>query len=270
MNETLIRAISGFFYIAILISAIFLGQQTLLAVLFIFGLISCWELNRLLKSKNPVPYIQLTLIFAIVAFHPENDRKTHVLLILAIISALTNLFLAYKLFKLEAIKLKSLSTKIIPLAYLSTSIALLGVIPSTISEYNPLIILGIMIIIWANDTFAYLLGKNFGKRKLYEKISPKKTIEGFIGGLIFACAAGISIALCCSNLPVYHWVVISLLVAVFGTVGDLVASKFKREAGIKDSSNLIPGHGGFLDRLDSLLFVSSFVYLYLQILNYVS
>lgn len=159
----------------------------------------------------------------------------------------------------------------LPMLYVLIPFSLLTLIPSIVNNtYNPYIILGILIIIWSNDTFAYLVGKNFGKRKLYEKISPKKTIEGLVGGMVFGTIAALIIAISTESLTTFHWIVLSIIISVTGTIGDLVASKFKREANIKDSSNLIPGHGGFLDRLDSLIFVSSFVYLYLQIINYVS
>ena len=108
------------------------------------------------------------------------------------------------------------------------------------------------------------MGKNFGKHKLLEKISPKKTIEGFVGGLFFAVLAGVIIGYTSNNLSILNWVIIAVIVSVFGTLGDLVESKFKRQAGVKDSGTIMPGHGGLLDRLDSLFFLAPFVYLYIH------
>ncbi|HOD09257.1 MAG TPA: phosphatidate cytidylyltransferase, partial [Flavobacterium sp.] len=135
---------------------------------------------------------------------------------------------------------------------------------------NPKIILSIFILIWVNDTFAFLVGKTFGKHKLFEKVSPKKTIEGFIGGFIFSIITGFILAKYLMLQSYFHWVSIAILASVFGTLGDLVESKFKRIANVKDSGNIMPGHGGVLDRLDSIIFVAPIVYLFYQILFYVS
>ncbi|NQY30197.1 MAG: CDP-archaeol synthase [Flavobacteriaceae bacterium] len=275
MNETLTRSLSGLVYITILISAIFFSNNGLLfaGLMFVFAGISCWEFNNLLKVNNFRTYFQLVIIayFTYLALTIETQSSNIVFFILAIGTLVTHLFLTNNLFKLKKIKENSVLKQQLPLLYVLIPFSLLALTPSIINNtYNPYIIFGILIIIWSNDTFAYLIGKNFGRRKLFEKISPKKTKEGFIGGMLFGIIAALIIAITTSSLSILHWMVLSIIISIFGTIGDLVASKFKREANIKDSSNLIPGHGGFLDRLDSLIFVSSFVYLYLQLINYVS
>lgn len=114
-----------------------------------------------------------------------------------------------------------------------------------------------------NDTFAYLTGVKFGKNKLAPKISPKKTIEGFVGGFVFSILLGVLLYYYYPQND-FNWVVIALISSVFGTIGDLVESKLKREAHVKDSGTIIPGHGGFLDRLDSFIFALPFIYLYIH------
>ena len=167
-------------------------------------------------------------------------------------------------------KLDVVSKYVYLIGYVILPIILITKIPFSGKEYEPKIIIGIFILIWTNDTFAFLVGKNFGKTKLFQRISPKKTVEGFFGGLIFALAFSITIANFFTEQPVYIWITISLIVSIIGTIGDLVESAFKRFAGVKDSGKIIPGHGGILDRLDSVLFVAPFVFLFYQILNYVS
>ena len=122
-----------------------------------------------------------------------------------------------------------------------------------------------LIFIWVNDSFAYLVGKNFGKTKLFESVSPKKTIEGFLGGLIFSLIAAYFITHQHDNprITLLDWMIIAAILSILGTIGDLIESKFKRQANSKDSGNIMPGHGGMLDRLDSLFFAAPFVYLYL-------
>jgi len=241
--------------------------------MFLFAGISCWEFNNLLKINNTRAFFQLVIVayFTYLTLKEETFSSSIVFFILAAGTLITHLFLTKNLFQLKKVNENSILKQQLPLLYVIIPFSLLTLAPSIIDNtYNPYIIFGILIIIWSNDTFAYLIGKNFGKRKLFEKISPKKTIEGFVGGMVFGTISALIIAYTTSSLSIFNWMVLSIIISIFGTIGDLVASKFKREANIKDSSNLIPGHGGFLDRLDSLIFVSSFVYLYLQLINYVS
>ena len=278
MNETLTRSLSGLVYITILISAIFysIDGYSFAILMFIFAGISCWEFNNLLKLKSYRSYFQLIVLatftyLTLATDLTDKNNANTAFLIFSATTLITHLYLTYNLVNLKKVNENSMLKQQLPLLYVLIPFSLLTLTPSIINNtYNPFIILGILIVIWSNDTFAYLVGKNFGKRKLYEKISPKKTIEGFIGGMVFGTISALIIAVFTESLTTIHWFVLSIIISVTGTIGDLVASKFKREANIKDSSNLIPGHGGFLDRLDSLIFVSSFVYLYLQLINYVS
>ena len=118
--------------------------------------------------------------------------------------------------------------------------------------------------------FAYLIGKNLGKQKLFPSISPKKTVEGFLGGLFFACISSYFIAKYTNTLEFTQWLILAIIVSVFGTLGDLIESKYKRQAGVKDSGVIMPGHGGLLDRLDSIIFAAPFIYLFLRLTEYVS
>jgi len=130
--------------------------------------------------------------------------------------------------------------------------------------FYPWILAGIFFILWANDSFAYLTGSLLGKHKMCPGISPAKSWEGLIGGAVFALIMGILNAVFFQKIGMLEWMVIALLTTVFGTLGDLFQSKVKREIGIKDSGSVLPGHGGFLDRLDSLLFVIPAVFVWLM------
>lgn len=181
------------------------------------------------------------------------------------------------IFRQKVVVLKALLALGLGLLYISLSLAMF--IHLRMSDY-PLIKNGatlwgegngfyfpiiIILAIWINDTMAYLVGSAIGKTP-FSKISPKKTLEGTLGGMIL-CVAAITLIL----NPFFLWSIllgISFLVAIFGTIGDLVESKIKRTAGVKDSGSIMPGHGGFLDRFDSLLIASPAVFLFIMVINY--
>ena len=135
------------------------------------------------------------------------------------------------------------------------------------NEYSFQLILGFFIMLWTNDTGAYLAGRFFGKHKLFERISPKKTWEGSIGGALLTIVAAYFLSLFFFHLSLTNWIVIAIIIAIFGGLGDLVESMLKRSLNIKDSGKLLPGHGGILDRFDGLLLAAPFVYAYLHLIH---
>jgi len=135
-----------------------------------------------------------------------------------------------------------------------------------IDDYQPLMLVGIIFLIWSNDTFAYLGGSLFGRHKMIERISPGKTWEGTIFGVLITFGISFLIKLYLIKTESNIWLILGIIVPILSTIGDLVESMLKRQAGIKDSGNIMPGHGGILDRFDSLIFVSPFVYVLFKIL----
>jgi phosphatidate cytidylyltransferase len=131
--------------------------------------------------------------------------------------------------------------------------------------FSPGIIIGFFLLIWANDTGAYLTGISFGRHKLMERISPKKTWEGFTGGVIIAALAAWLLSDWLGVVSTINWVIISLIVSIAGTYGDLIESMLKRSTGVKDSGTIMPGHGGFLDRFDSAILSFPLVYLFISL-----
>jgi len=191
-----------------------------------------------------------------------------------LIALFFTLFVAVKamlfLFENNTKPVNAISKYLYLIGYIIFPMVFITKLPFVENSFQPKIIISIFILIWTNDTMAFVVGKSIGKVKLFERISPKKTVEGFIGGLVFAVVTSIAIALHFMYQPLFYWILIALIVAIFGTIGDLVESKFKRVAAVKDSGKIMPGHGGILDRFDSVLFVGPFVFLFYQILNYVS
>jgi phosphatidate cytidylyltransferase len=130
--------------------------------------------------------------------------------------------------------------------------------------FSPGIVVGFFLLIWANDTGAYLIGVTLGKHRLFERISPKKSWEGFVGGVILAALVSWLLSGWLGVVSPLKWIIISLIIAIAGTYGDLVESMLKRSAGIKDSGNIMPGHGGFLDRFDSAVMSFPLVFLFIS------
>lgn len=134
-------------------------------------------------------------------------------------------------------------------------------------HYAPWTIMGFFFIIWASDTGAYFAGRSFGKHKLAERLSPKKTVEGFIGGIIASALVAFILSHYNSTLGINAWIVCGILLAVAGTAGDLFESMLKRQLGVKDSGTILPGHGGILDRFDSTYFAAPVYWMFIKLLS---
>ncbi len=267
MNETLKRAISGTIYVVLLIVSINYSIESFIALFGIFLLIAVVEFCNLVQLQKISSIIIATGLYYVFYETPANGKYDITILILTLfVSIKCVLFL----FKDSQTTINSLSKYIYLIGYIILPFIIITRIPLGIRGYNPKIIISIFILIWTNDTFAFIVGKSIGKTKLFEKISPKKTIEGFIGGVIFTVIAGFLISKYYIEGATDIWIIIALIVGIFGTIGDLIESKFKRIAAVKDSGKIMPGHGGILDRLDSVIFVVPIVFLFYQILNYVS
>jgi phosphatidate cytidylyltransferase len=273
MNNLTKRIIFGAIYIAIVILATTTTNYAFAIIFGAFMLFCTYEFNKMNKVKSVFPYlINFGLFLSVTSYYLFKNSIDISYMLLFIVLLITSFTFINELFQKN--KTNNISTTFTNIFYIGLPFTLLILIYNNSSFEIINIALAIFILLWVNDSFAYLVGKNFGKNKLFERISPKKTIEGFIGGLIFTLIAGIIIAK--YNQIYMHdvkehlyptWIIIALIVSIFGTIGDLIESMFKRQAGIKDSSNLIPGHGGFLDRLDSFIFVIPFIFIYLNLFS---
>ena len=273
MKEILIRSLSGLLYVSLLILSLY-NEHALIILFFVFGIICLAEFNKLIQLKSIIPYIIFTVLYLIFGYWNyvmKSDKGlTEVTQILQVITIFVQLFLIKDLFSEKTIPLFSSKRFIITTFYLSSAFVFLILIGNYYQPFKPTILLGSFILVWVNDTFAFLIGKQFGKQKLFKKISPKKTVEGFLGGLFFSTIASYFIATYTHSLNFTNWLILAIIISVFGTIGDLIESKFKRQANVKDSGIIMPGHGGLLDRFDSIIFAAPFIYLFLRILQYVS
>jgi phosphatidate cytidylyltransferase len=186
-------------------------------------------------------------------------------LVLYIILLLPLMFIC-ELFRKSATPIANIATSLMGVIYVAMPLSLLLFIPLLLGngEWKPWTLLFYIFIIWANDVFAYLFGITLGKHRLFERISPKKSWEGFVGGLIGAMGMGYLAATIMGGDHI-EWIGMALIAAITGVFGDLVESLFKRSVDVKDSGQVIPGHGGWLDRFDALLLSVPFAFIYLVI-----
>lgn len=268
------RTIAGVVYVCILLFGILYNQYSFVIVfgtMLVFALI---EFYRMIEQKTPHFISKLFNTFFGVAIFLSAyfflEEKSIVALPIICITYLLLLFASTIVIKRPDI-FNTAIYSVFGQVYITLPLCILLLIsyqyslPNTI--YNNAIVLAIFIFIWVNDTFAYLTGITMGKHKLLERISPKKTIEGFMGGIFFAVLAGIGFSFIFVDYPIYFWVGFALIASLFSTLGDLFESLIKRTYKVKDTGNLIPGHGGILDRIDSLLIVVPAIYIYLLITN---
>ena len=274
MKESNKRIISGLVFGGLFISSLYTHVSFALLT-FIFGIISTNEFNKLTNQKGIGYYIVFSIIYIYFALteyflninnQPNswfNDLKDTLL----IFSIFVSLFLLRDLFSTKNLISVLIKKYFRFIFYITSSFIFIYLIANFYGFYDPSIILGCFILIWVNDSFAYMVGKKFGKQKLFYSISPHKTVEGFLGGLLFCCiSASIVSRYIDDSISTSNWLTMAIIVSVFGTLGDLIESKFKRESNVKDSGKIMPGHGGILDRLDSIIFASPYIYLFLKLI----
>ena len=267
MKEVIVRTISGVLYISIIIFSMFTSREGFMLLFFILGIATLREFLKLIHLKSYLAYLLLAIGLFFLSYRVFELNAIYLLLIL---SCFVNLFLFKDLLWVSKIPMFEKKKYIAVIFYLISGFVFLTLIPIHEGYFIPNIIIGVFILIWSNDTFAYIIGKSFGKIKLLERVSPKKTVEGFVGGLVGAICASFIIFKFIGYFDLMIWVIIAVIASVFGTMGDLIQSKFKRQAGVKDSGILIPGHGGFYDRLDSMVYASPFIFAFLEIVDHVS
>lgn len=281
------RALTATIFAAVMLVGLFLNIWSFYVLFFVISMGCLWEFLKLTSDGNKLRKILVfavavtlwfTVAYSLLGFKGLGSWDLNRSI------GNTYMFLAYSLpiilfifpFLLLIIELFQKSEKPFDNIGLSLLSIFYTVLPFVIglpfliftreypSSFTPNIVAGILFLTWANDTFAYIVGSKIGKTPLFPRISPKKTWEGTVGGGIMCILTGFGIHHFLGILSLTDWLVIGGIVAVFGTLGDLIESMLKRSVGVKDSGSFMPGHGGFLDRFDAFIFVIPFVFLYLM------
>ena len=273
------RTVAGVVLVVVIIAATVWSPYSFGLLFMLISLLATQELLKLLTKRTTfLGGVSAVLFLAIYAEHASMFSERMIVIV----------WVVYGMSLLAAMIGQLWNTKTDPLEawmhiaysqiYVALPFALINMIAFFRGQFTPVLVLSMLVFIWANDSFAYLTGSLFGRHRLFERVSPKKSWEGFIGGNLFALVAAYVMSIVdqpLSNLFVGHngaslelwqWLVFAQIVVVFGTFGDLVESLLKRRLGVKDSGVAIPGHGGWLDRFDSLIFAAPVVACYLYLL----
>lgn len=270
MNNFWTRTISGIVFV-VLVVGVLLWDPLAVFILFLFiALGGLWEFFHMFGRQGDKSIIIPAFLLSVLVFLGlylqsmgiKNFMPDSLMELVPYISALVSLILILELFR-EKIR-RPAASAITPMGVIYAVFPMASwMLIICFHGFFPWYFLGFIIIIWCNDTFAYLVGRTLGRTKLFERISPKKTWEGTIGGFVFSMAAGYVLSIYREELSPIQWMTVGAVASVTGTLGDLVESMFKRSAGVKDSGRIMPGHGGILDRFDAVLIASPFVVCYL-------
>ncbi len=273
-NNLTQRIITGLLGSAGIIAAICFGPWTYFIVFFIITFFTLWEFYKLSGLDGMVPQKTFGTFLGVVIFslsffiEMEMISYRYYFLIFPLM-AFVYMIKLYKRF--ERKPFTNIAYTFLGLFYVAAPFALLNIAAFEKGVYNYQIMFGCLFILWASDTGAYFAGTYLGKRKLFERISPKKSWEGFFGGALLAMAFAIGLPYFFESIdqPSYltltNWIVVGLIIIIGGTFGDLIESLLKRSIEIKDSGDALPGHGGFLDRFDGLLISAPFIVAYIEI-----
>lgn len=271
MNNLVVRALSGALFVGIVIGSFIWGMlptACLLGIFMIIGLVEFYRLFPKAVSGNGHKFIGIifgALIYILVIGNQFDWWTLNTLFYLIPI-----LFLPFigMLFTSQEQPIKGLAIQFLSWIYVVLPFILMVQVYALSGQGREwTYIIGLFLIVWSNDTFAYLTGRAFGRTKLYEKVSPKKTWEGTIGGVVIAIVAALVYAYFLEENFLF-WGIAGAIVAPMAVVGDLIESKIKRTVGVKDTGAIMPGHGGVLDRFDAVIFATPFFYIWLSISLY--
>lgn len=267
------RSITGTIFVLLLAGCILLSQYSFGILFLVISALGVFEFCKLLSQKfnslqlNPWAVLLAgSVLFASIFLYVSGimDYRVFVLYPLIIVFA----FIA-ELYRKKENPIINWAMFVLSQVYIAFPFALLNTIAfARHGKYNPVYILAFFVTVWVYDSGAYLVGMMLGKHRLFERISPKKSWEGFFGGVLFALIAAFVFSKIETEMSLIQWLVFALLIVIFATFGDLSESLLKRTLGVKDSGNILPGHGGILDRFDSILFASFIISIYLQFIFY--
>ena len=272
MSTFLKRLISGSVFAVVMIGSIILGRISFLLLFLVLTLSTLMEFYRFGYKARIRPQYQYALFLGGLIFITNYlfaIGRLGPYIFLGLIPLISSVFII-ELFRNHNRPMHNIAFTLLGLIYVAFPFSMLNYFALSYSEfrigYQTHVLIGYLLLMWANDTGAYAVGMSIGRNRLFPKISPKKSWEGLIGGFFFTALVAWIISLFFTNVPLIHWMAIGMITAVMSVLGDLVESMFKRSIELKDSGKFLPGHGGLLDRFDGLLLSAPVVFVYLEMM----
>jgi len=267
-SDLLQRSITAFLFVAVMLLGVLGGAIPFVVIFGIAAALSLWEFASIIFIKGDLRHKLATLFVGLISYiflavyHLSNIETSITAILFSILLTVFSLFIS-ELYARSELPFQNVGIILLGGAYIGVPFLVLNLIAFESGSYECRTVLALMFFTWANDTGAFLLGRKIGKTPLMPNISPKKTWEGILGGLIFTLIIAVIVSRIFDNLILIDWLILGLIVVVFGSYGDLIESMLKRSYQMKDSSNFLPGHGGILDRFDSFMYMLPFAATYL-------
>lgn len=267
------RAATAVIFVLVMLVGLFIGKMSFILLFAIITTLCLWEyLNLVLVHNTRRDWIRIFIglafgmspfVLASIMHIALDNNDKFVILTSVLFFPLIFLAFIYELFSASEKPFQNVAFMVLGMVYIGAPFSLLNFIAFNGNDFNVWPIFGLLLLTWMNDTGAYLIGSKLGKTPLLPRISPKKTWEGTLGGVAVTFGVGYLFCALTGELRLQDWMILSAIVAVFGSIGDLIESMLKRSLGIKDSGSLLPGHGGMLDRFDAFIFLLPFAAAYL-------
>ena len=273
MNNFISRTLTGAVFVIAIVGSILWAHEAFSLLFLLITAVALLEYYRLINRQRGLRIaafpglLSAGILFVTASAVSMNYLKEEVLFINLIIPLLV---MTWEMYRNSGNPLENIAFSLLGVVYVALPFSILNFFfnPDFIpGNYHPGVLMGFFFILWAYDTFAYLTGILIGRHKLFDRISPKKTWEGTFGGLVFGMAAAWIISIYFTAFSLFEWLMMAVLIMIFGTFGDLVESMFKRSLKVKDSGSLLPGHGGLLDRFDAVLLAAPAVFVYMILIH---
>lgn len=267
MNNFTQRIITGTVFVAVLLGAMLYNAWTSIALFALITLLGVWEFYTLAEKAGVKPQKKTGTLIATIGYLLIALQTMGLIdhrLLLLIIPLAFSIFI-FELYTRAEKPFENIAYTWLGVFYIAVPFALLSALSFQESVYKPHVMLGYFLLLWASDSGAYVSGMSFGRTKLFERISPKKTWEGTIGGGLISLTVAYVLSMYFTELSRFDWMMVSIIIVITGNLGDLSESMFKRSINVKDSGTILPGHGGILDRFDAVFISAPFVFTYLML-----